>query len=83
MVTNQNANTKPSESSSMVLDAPCGYRETPLAIRRMAAKAIAQHSFREPYMRYMGVTRDRGWGTTWTVEGFLREMAGAFIVAGS
>ncbi|EGV98059.1 hypothetical protein I79_006857 [Cricetulus griseus] len=77
MVTNQDANTKLSERATQYLDAPCGYHETPLAVRRMAATPVAQHSFREAYMRYMGVARDQGWETTWTVEGFLREMAGA------
>lgn len=31
----------------------------------------------EACMRYVGVTRDQGWETTWTVEGSLGEMVGA------
>lgn len=43
----------------------------------MAATAEIQHSFREVCMRYVGVARDQGWETTWTVEESLGEMAGA------
>lgn len=37
----------------------------------MAATAEVQHSFREACVRYVGVARDQGWDTTWTVEGSL------------
>lgn len=65
MATNEDANTKPSEGAAKSLDALCGYspggyHETQLAVRRMAATVIAQDSFRETYMRYMGVSRDQG-----------------------
>lgn len=63
MVTDEDANTKPSErestSEQQSLDALCGYHETPQAVRRMAATAEVQHSFREACMRYVGGTRGR------------------------
>lgn len=43
----------------------------------MAAAAEAQHSFREVCRRYVGVARDQGWKTIWTVGGSLRDIAGA------
>jgi hypothetical protein len=73
MVTNQDATTKPSEREAQSLDAQ-------QAVRRMAAIAEVQHSFREACMRYVGVARDQGWETTWTVEGSLGEMMGASLI---
>lgn len=42
----------------------------------MAATAVAQHSSREAYMRYVGVARDQGWEKHGRS---LRNMAGALM----